>query len=362
MPLLDVKEESGLILHIVEEAAWKAACRGEAESVSCCVDLERRRDFAQQHTGEHILAACLKKATGVEAVSVHFGDEYSTIETLAENISAEELLAAEAAANAVLAEGKTVSCHWIDSAAMGSYPLRRTPDVTGRVHIVEVGDADICACCGVHLPDTSSLGLILITGTERIRGRVRLAFITGGRVVRAFHAMNGVLESLRGKLSCGDADLLRAVGSLLEEKAGLGRRLGEARAELFRRQAAEMAKSAVESISAPGCRARFMSTFLEDASPQELSGFTACLLETGPALTVVGAVAAGRVSWVVAHNLGGAGPDLRQLLPQRVAMRGGKGGGQAERFQGSFPDAASCRAFAEDVRKYFFEQGETHAV
>jgi alanyl-tRNA synthetase len=136
--LLGVKEESGRVLHLVDEAAWKAVFPGPAlgagRKVRCRVDEARRSDFARQHTGEHILAACLKTAIYVEAVSVHFGEEYSTIETLAENISGEELLAAQDAANAVLARGAEVTCRWIDASEMGRYPLRRAPEARGCVH------------------------------------------------------------------------------------------------------------------------------------------------------------------------------------------------------------------------------------
>jgi alanyl-tRNA synthetase len=367
-PLLEVKEEGGRLLHLVDEAAWKAVFPGPAagagERVFCRVDQARRSDFAQQHTGEHILAACLKKAINVEALSVHFGEEYSTIETRAENISDAKLLAAQAAANAVLARGAEVKCRWIDAREMGRYPLRRAPELEGRVQIVQIGGTDTCACCGVHLADTSPLGFILITGAEKIRSRVRLRFITGGRVVKAFRAMHGVLESLRGKLSCADADIVPAVEALREENHDLARRVGEARGRLFRHEAARLAQASGEFYPAPGLRARFMQAFLEGASPRELSDFTACCLETGAAFALVCdageralSEAGRRVAWIAAHNLGGGGEtDLKTLLPPLLAAAGGKGGGQAERFQGSCADMNSYREFAGALRRRFMRE------
>jgi alanyl-tRNA synthetase len=358
--LLQVKEEGGRVLHIAEEARWKQAFPdappGKGRSVRCRIDAGRRSDFAQQHTGEHILAACLKTAIGVEAVSVHFGEEYSTIETLAQSISGEELRAAEDTANAVLARGEKVDCHWIDAKDIGRYPLRRAPDVRGRVQIVQIGGVDACACCGVHLADTSPLGRILITGAEKIRGRARLFFITGGRVGRAFHAMREILGRLRVLCSCSDGDIPRSVEALLEENRNLGRALGEARSGLFRREASELALRSREWKTPDGLSARFLKAFLPGLSSRELSDFAACCLETGPALACVCDAAdteanpGGRASWIVAHNLGGT-PDLRQLLPPLVSSLGGKGGGSLSRFQGSFAKASACREFAAALEK-----------
>jgi alanyl-tRNA synthetase len=360
-PLLEVKEEGGRTLHFVNEADWKTVCPGEAvgRTVRCRVDAARRADYAQQHTGEHILAACLKNAINVEAVSVHFGEEYSTIETLAENISGVQLLAVQEAAGAVLARGAKVTCRWIDAHEIGRYPLRRAPEVRGRVQIVEIGETDVCACCGVHLADTSPLGLILISGAERIRSRVRLRFITGGRVAKAFYAMQGVLENLRGKLSCADADLARSVDALQEENHELKRWLGEARSRLFRHEAASLAEASCEFYPAPGLKARFMRAFLEGASTQELSDFTARCLETGAALVLVCGAgehappkADRRVAWIAAHNLGGgAQTNLKTLLPPLLSAAGAKGGGQAERFQGSCLDMNSYRGLAEALAR-----------
>jgi alanyl-tRNA synthetase len=357
--LCQVREAAGRILHIVERERWEAVFPGtlpeRGRDVHCVIDSERRNDFAQQHTGEHILAACLKKAIDVDAVSVHFGAEYSTIETLARDIREEDLLAVEDAANAVLARGEKVSCHWIDAGDIGRYPVRRSPDVRGRVHIVQIGGADTCACCGVHLCDTSSLGRIIITGTEKIRGRTRLFFITGGRVGKAFHAMHGILGRLRVLLSCSDMDLPRAVESLLEEKRETGRMLGEARSQLFRHEAADLARRSREWSPAAGVRARFIKAFLPGASPRELSDFAAHCLETGSALACVcdasgtAAQDGGRVSWILAHNLG-VSPDLKQLVSPLVSSLGGKGGGSSLRFQGSFADTRGYAAFIEKVQ------------
>ncbi|MDR3200077.1 MAG: hypothetical protein LBT68_01350, partial [Spirochaetales bacterium] len=233
----------------------------------------------------------------------------------------------------------------------------------GRVHIVQIGEsgraADVCACCGVHLADTSALGHIVITGVEKIRGRARLRFITGGRVLKAFHAMHGILGRLRASLSCADGDLPRAAETLLAENHDLKRRLGEARSRLYRLEAAELAARSPECEPAPGRKARFITAFLDGASGAELSDFTVRCLETGPAVVLVCDMAENaspdkisRVAWIAAHNLGGGKEtDFKAILPELLAAGEGKGGGASARFQGFFPDTARYREFLETLKK-----------
>jgi alanyl-tRNA synthetase len=360
-PLTGIAEEDGVILHFVDEKEWRALFPGEGagtgETVSCRVDAQRRTHFAQQHTGQHILSACLKKVLDVDTLSVHFGEEISTIETAAENIPEEDLRRAETAANAVIASGAEVSCVWIDAADMSAYKLRRLPDLKGRVRIVRIGDIDTSACCGVHLRGAASLGCVIITGTEKIRGRTRLGFITGGRVVQSFHGGYEILKSLREKLSCKDEDLPRAVEALLCENRETKKRLGEFKGQLYRYAAAELAAQAPECAPAAGIKARFITAFLEGASGADLSEFTARCLETGPAVVCVcdaGKNASpkreGRVSWIAAHNAGKE-TDLKTLLPELLAAGGGKGGGSPLRFQGSFPGPASYNEFLGNLKK-----------
>ena len=84
-PALDVK--TGTVLHGVVDAA-------------------RRRDFMQQHTGQHIFSQALMQAGKLETVSVHFGDDDTTIELKADSVSEKILAAAEEIANAVIRENR----------------------------------------------------------------------------------------------------------------------------------------------------------------------------------------------------------------------------------------------------------------
>src|SRR5512146_1474318 len=73
-PVVEVREEdNGEIVHVLQRPVG-------GERLAGAVDAARRRDFMAQHTGEHILAQALLRAGKLATVSVHFGDDDTTIE------------------------------------------------------------------------------------------------------------------------------------------------------------------------------------------------------------------------------------------------------------------------------------------
>ena len=142
--IVDVREENGDIVHVVSTAIGPGG-------VSGAIDAARRRDFMVQHTGQHIFSQALVRAGDLETVSVHFGDEDTTIELKADSVDDGVLRAAEDIANGIIRENRPVILHEIDRAEASHFPLRRTPPDEGRLRIVEVKEYDWAACGGVHV-------------------------------------------------------------------------------------------------------------------------------------------------------------------------------------------------------------------
>src|ERR1035437_10324183 len=91
--VLEVSEtEDGAIQHMVEfadpEALRQARVRG-------FIDVERRRDHMQQHTGQHVLSAAFISLFDVPTVSFHMGGESCTIDLDTKALTAEQVHRAE---------------------------------------------------------------------------------------------------------------------------------------------------------------------------------------------------------------------------------------------------------------------------
>ena len=80
------------------------------------VDWPRRFDHMQQHTGQHLLSALFEDLFGMKTVSVHFGDEYSTLDLETDGLSPERLRKVERGANEIIGENRLVSVSFEDAA------------------------------------------------------------------------------------------------------------------------------------------------------------------------------------------------------------------------------------------------------
>jgi alanyl-tRNA synthetase len=154
--VVDVAYRGEEIAHVVDAALPPGgAVRG-------AVDAGRRLDFMAQHTGQHILSQALLAVGGLETVSVHFGDEITTIELKAAAVEERTLRIAEERANAVVKENRPVIVHEVDAADVSRFPLRRTPPDVGKLRVVEVSGFDWAACGGVHVAAAGEVLLVKI--------------------------------------------------------------------------------------------------------------------------------------------------------------------------------------------------------
>jgi alanyl-tRNA synthetase len=92
VPVLDVREEDGEILHFV---AGADLVPGPAELV---LDAARRRDFTVQHTAQHLLSGTILRLTGAHTVSMRLGEETCTIDVDTTSLGEDTLLRVEDAA------------------------------------------------------------------------------------------------------------------------------------------------------------------------------------------------------------------------------------------------------------------------
>lgn len=116
-----------------------------------------------QHTAEHLLSQCLLAAGNLATVSVHFGDETTTIEVASETAPEHVLADAERRANAIARENRAVHTRELDREEALRLSLRRKPPEGDRLRIVEIDGYDRAACGGVHVTSTGSLAPVKIT-------------------------------------------------------------------------------------------------------------------------------------------------------------------------------------------------------
>ncbi len=202
--VLDVVErEDGAILHVVErevEVSVSGIGDSSIEIVTGRIDWPRRFEHMQQHTGQHVLSAAIDQVCGVRTESFHLGAASATID-LARELTLAEIADAEDLANAVVWEDRPVGIRFVDAEDSSALQLRKESARTGTLRIVDVEGFDVSACGGTHVTRTGAIGIIAVSGWERLRGGTRLEFRCGVRALHRHRLLRDTVDAGRRLLS-----------------------------------------------------------------------------------------------------------------------------------------------------------------
>ncbi|MDR1250838.1 MAG: alanyl-tRNA editing protein [Treponema sp.] len=348
MPLLDVREQDGEILHIVSIKGGEQPVSGPARLI---LDAVRRRDFTVQHTGQHLLSGTILRMTGKPTVSMHLGEEVNTIDVDSPEISAGVLTAVEEAAADAIERDHPVIIHLCPPEDAQSFPLRKVPPQGEDViRVVEITENDFSPCCGTHCTSTAQIGALRVLGAEKYKGMTRVSFITGRRVLRDSRLLRENAGTVSRSLKVPLAETGRGVLALLEKTKSLERRVNELEDAAAQIKAAALLEKAGlagtgadEQGTAPGpavVAERYADTDMEEVlrigrAAQKLTGAVLILASERDLKFAAFCSAKGR--------------DIRALVKDALEKAGGKGGGGPSFFQGLFASSGELTDFLSAV-------------
>lgn len=211
--IISVEEVNGEIRHYIEEPFEDTS--GVVEGT---IDWDRRFDHMQQHAGQHILSAAFAEELQYETISFHLGKEILTIDLDVSEIQESDAVKAEALANQIIRENRTIETKWVTEAQLSDYPLRKQPSVTGEIRLVIIPDFDYNGCGGTHPLSTSEVGAIKILDWEKHKGHIRLQFVCGDRVLNQLHRKNELLKELTGVLQSPVETMVSTAQRLIAEQ------------------------------------------------------------------------------------------------------------------------------------------------
>jgi alanyl-tRNA synthetase len=326
--VLDVQADEGeRVWHILDAAGAPVAA---GEEVNGEVDWPRRFDHMQQHTGQHILSAALERVLSAPTISSHLGEERSTIEVALAGADWRAVERVEEAANRVVWEDRPVERHWTSEAGVHRFALRKPPQITGRIRIVEIPDWDVSACGGTHTRRTGEVGAIKIVRWETLRGNLRFEFLCGGRALRDHAWRTEALTEGARRRTLKDRDLIAHLERAAAERDELRKRLDD----MVERM---LTADARERVGQPP---RGVAEFVASRPREEVRRFALKCLEAGAPWVVAGAAAPDPV--VVAGRAKALTGDLKALLPSLLERARGKGGGSPDLVQVAAADAAAA--------------------
>lgn len=319
--ITEVIDEDDRIAHVLAAPFAAQSAHGE-------IDWNRRYDFMQQHTGQHLLSAVMEEMFGWKTVSVHMGAEGNTVDVDAASVTEDQLAQAERRCLEIVAQARPVTITFEENAT----GLRKESARTGALRVVSIDGIDRSACGGTHVHSTSEIGLVLTGKTEKIRGITRIEFACGARALARARSDNQRLAAISRALTVAPEQAPARIASLIDQNKALDKERQRLATDIARREGQELYAATIPDAS--GIRRARQDGPIDDATRTRAQAFTAnskavfLAVSTNPAAILL---AASQDSGI--H----AGEKMKAAL----AAAGGRGGGNAQLAQGSVPDATS---------------------
>ena len=209
--VIDIVEENGEIYHVTQTKPIKI------HRVNCKIDWDRRLDGMQQHLGQHVLSGCFFKLFNANTVSIHLGNEISTVD-IQGYLDEESIRKAERMANEIIYQNIGVNFLTPSKKELKKLNLRRDlPNTNEQIRVVQIGDLDINACCGVHPSRTLDLQAIKIKRWEKHKGATRIEYLAGKRAIEDYFKKDDFRNQICKFLNCGEQDAINSVNKLSSE-------------------------------------------------------------------------------------------------------------------------------------------------
>jgi len=208
--VFDVQIEDGIIVHYTDTPLKKGI-----EAIGK-IDFDRRFNFMQNHTGEHIVSGIAHKLFGVNNVGFHLGEELVTID-FDKELTRDELNEIEFLANQKVWQNLPVRAYYPSESELSSASYRSKKQLDGAVRLVEINDTDVCACCAPHVKSTGEIGVIKLLDTEKMRGGIRIVLKCGSFALSDYRNKFENTSKISAMLSAKQENVAEAVKKLDEK-------------------------------------------------------------------------------------------------------------------------------------------------
>ncbi len=308
------------------------------------VDVARRRDHMQQHSGQHVLSAAFIRIYDIPTVSFHMADDYCSIDLDTPTLTKEQIESAEQLANEIILENRAVDISFVTRDEAEKLGLRKLPPADrDELRLIDIRDFDLTACGGTHVRQTGQIGCIALRKVEKVRQGWRVEFVTGQRAVSTARRDFTTLTEAAALFSANIYDVPQQARKSLEEIRALRKQAEQSLEELAAAQAATLLAEVPES----GGRKLVVRTFsdrelsfvklLAQKLTRLSSNSVALLATTSPQPAIVFAQSAGQPF------------DMGALLKETMTKLGGRGGGSKDLAQGGVSKADGIASALAEV-------------
>lgn len=211
VPVIDTVRRDGVIHHICEKPVEVNA------EVKACIDWNRRFRHMQSHSGEHIVSGLIHQLYGYDNVGFHMGEVIQI--DFNGQLQEEDCRKIERMANEIIWKDEEIRTWIPDEAELAHLSYRSKKELSGKVRIVTIPEADQCACCGTHVKRTGEIGIIRILSAVKHKNGVRLQMLAGEDCYDHIRKVSDENREVSHLLSVPVTETGEAVRKSLEEAA-----------------------------------------------------------------------------------------------------------------------------------------------
>lgn len=337
-PVLRVYEDNGIVYHLLHEKI-------ETGEVQLWIDLRHRYISRQGHSAQHLLSAAFKKMYGFETVSHHYDLNGSSIDIQADNIDDDKLKEAEDWCNARIRENLHVNILYPDQMTLSQMTLAHQPPQDKKVRIIEIEGIEYNPCKGLHVKRLGELGMLVITSVEKVRGYIRVHYMSGEVLRQQIHAGYCTLRKASIQLSKPLFEIDDGIRSLLVQKTDVERQLRSQEKKMAQLLGDYLFKDAAKTNLGNCIFANLsLSNDFLNALVSELSSYENCY-----GLLVV--TRENRTQLVVFSSVDSM-VDCRQLFKYIIEGSNVRGGGQIHLCQGGTNEVINPEIWSNRLNMY----------
>ncbi|EOR22781.1 metal-dependent hydrolase [Niallia nealsonii AAU1] len=330
--VIDVQIKNDQIYHLVEN-------KPEEQTVECVIDWNRRFDHMQQHTAQHLLSAVLEELYSIPTVSFHLGKEYTTIDVDTTDLTKEQIETIETACNTYIMKNLEIKTYFTNHEEVNKFPLRKLPEVTGDIRIVEIEGIDYSACAGTHVQRTGELSFFKIMKTEKHRGQIRVFFLSGWRSLYDYQTSQTILDHLSSHFKTNKQQLEDRINKLELEKKALNREVEVLKSENTAFLGEQILADQNEKII-------FLQ--FEEKTMKDLSTLAKYIIQQSSYIILLSSQLEKKV--LLQHN-GDYSLHCGKLLKEAIKDFEGKGGGNELLAQATFPSIQQLNACTSKIKE-----------
>ena len=318
----------------------------EGQHVTIRLNLERRFDHSQQHTGEHIVSGIAKKLFDTTNIGFHMAQDYVTID-FDKILTDEQLMRLEEEANRAIYRNIKVISRLVTYDELDAIPLRkRTEGLKGGIRLVSIDGIDSCTCCGTHTLNTGEVGIIKFTDHVKYKSGIRIWLKCGKRALQDYREKQNMINVLARAYSTKWQNVNEAVLKQMDELSASKHALKRLAYQHAVYRAGELLGDA-ETLGGVTLAVSYEGEVLKD----DLGMLAEQLCKHERTIAVLFGQMNGMIHYRLMRS-SGVEMSMRDLCQTVNVLFSGKGGGRPESAQGSSSHTQAFEQSVEQLKAY----------